>query len=367
MSVDATGWVAKAFTGVGERFQQLIDTGEEAGGGVAVWYDGQLVVDLVGGWQDSRRTTPWTPSTVVQVFSAGKPLVAYAALCAVADGLLRLDEPIAALVPELNDPSRQVTVRRILDHTAGFPAFPAAASSLAPTDGDPLLDSLWAAGPETPPGEVLAEHALTYGHLIDGVLAAVEAPSIRTCARQLATELGCRFEFGLCPDQHHRIADVTIIDPEWVEPYLAHELGRRALTRPPGLLTPSTLNSPSYRATSFPAIGLHTNASSLAAFYNDLARPNGHIETRLGHDIHHEYLTAQSTGFDHFLRENATWSLGFRLDDDEIGMGGIGGSAGWHSPQLNYSMAYTSRGLGTFDRLEQLAETTESIIAGRRR
>jgi CubicO group peptidase (beta-lactamase class C family) len=257
-----------------------------------------------------------------------------------------------------------VTLRRILDHTAGFPAFPAAASSLAPTDGEALLDSLWAAGPETPPGEVLAEHALTYGHLIDGVLAAVEAPSIRMCARELATELGCQFEFGLSSDQQHRSADLTIIDPEWADPYLSHELGRRALACPPGLLNPSTLNSPSYRATSFPAIGLQTNASSLAAFYNDLANPDGHVETRLGHEIHREYLSAQATGFDEFLHENATWSLGFRLDDEEIGMGGMGGSAGWHSPRLNYSMAYTTRGLGTFDRLEQLATIAESIITG---
>lgn len=354
--------MTESFAGIGERFRQMVDTGEEVGGSVAVWYDGKLVVDLVGGWQDSAQTVPWAHDTVGQVFSAGKPVAAYAALCAVADGFLNLDEPIHALAPELRDPAWQVTMRRVLDHTAGLPAFPAATSSLEPTDSKALLDLLWAAGPETAPGEVLAEHALTYGHLIDGILAAVGAPAIRACAQELESELGCQFAFGLPFDQQHRIADLTIVDPKWAAPYLSHDLGRRALSYPPGLMNPHVLNSPNWRAASFPAIGLQTNAASLAAFYNDLSNPSGHIKTRLGHHIHHEYLTAQATGFDHFLRENATWTLGFRLDDEEIGMGGIGGSAGWHSPRLNYSMAYTSRGLGTFDRLEQLANITESII-----
>ena len=74
-------------------------------------------------------------------------------------------------------------------------------------------------------------------------------------------------------------------------------------------------------------------------------------------------MTAQVTGPDLVLRRDVSWTLGFQVDADEIGMGGAGGSSAWYSFGGRYAAAYVSRGLGSHDRGEAVWESLEATYA----
>jgi len=74
-----------------------------------------------GRTRDDGRALPCFVDTRFDIASITKVFVATVALALVADGTLRLDAPLTALVPEWRgDEHASVTLRRILAHDAGF-------------------------------------------------------------------------------------------------------------------------------------------------------------------------------------------------------------------------------------------------------
>ncbi|WP_411104823.1 serine hydrolase domain-containing protein [Streptomyces sp. cmx-4-9] len=359
---------SRAWEPVVACFQELVDTGREPGGSLAVWRRGTPALVVHGGSADLAGSVPWSADTLVQVFSTGKPLVALAALRAVAEGRIGLDAPVTTYWPAYRDaPGTPTTLRMILSHRSGKHVFSPAAAGIDPRDHAALVHDLEAMEPLTVPGRDIAEHASTYGHLVDGLLGAVGAPSVRDSTQALSHALGVRLRFGVRPDELPLVAEPEPLGTAWTDPYLAHALGRSALLRPGGLLDTATLRSPSWHLTPFGAVGLITDAASLAALYDDLGRPDGHIARLLGAGLWSDLFTTAAAGTDGFLREHARWSLGFKLDENgDIGMGGIGGSCAWHSPAYGYSLAYVTRGLHGHDRVTCLADAVESVLGAER-
>lgn len=359
-------------------FRALLDDGLDVGASLAVHRGGQPLLSAAGGWADTARTRPFTDRTLTRVFSAGKPIAALAALTAVADGRLTLDDPLSRWWPDYAARGKDATtLRHLLSHRAGLPAFSPAADRIDALDAEALLADLVASPPIGPPGEVIAEHALTYGTLIDGLLERAGAPDARTAAARLAAlwapDAGpddgrgpdvspIELRFGVERHEHPRVADLEVIDPDWAAPHLAREGGERMLGRPHGHLDPAHLNSDPWRAASMPATGLFTTASSLARFYDDVHRADGRVAARLGSALHAEYLAPQAVGHDLFVDGPVEWSLGLRIDGGEIGMGGIGGSSAWYSPGRDYSFAFVTRSLGTFARVDALADAVEAAL-----
>ncbi len=83
-----------------ELFAAKLDSGEDLGASLAVNIDGEMVVDLWGGWADEARTVPWTEKTITNVFSTTKTMTALAALVLIDRGELDLDAKVAAYWPE---------------------------------------------------------------------------------------------------------------------------------------------------------------------------------------------------------------------------------------------------------------------------
>ncbi|QEO08864.1 serine hydrolase domain-containing protein [Protaetiibacter larvae] len=344
-------------------FRELVESGAEPGGEVAVWCNGVPTLIARGGSSDAAARRPWTAGTLVQVYSAGKPFVALAALLAVRTGFLTLDDPIVRWWRDYRDsPSTPTTLRHILSHTAGKPVFSAAMDGVDPTDAARLIRDLADQAPQTEPGRELAEHAATYGHLVEGLLHAAGAPSIRRCARLLSRVLGLRVRFGVDDDELGMLAELEVLDPAWADGYLATAFGREALLRPPGMLDPAVTNSDRWRRTCFGAINAQTDAVSLARFADDLRDPGGRIAAWLGAELRQEAVSRQAAGVDRFLQQRVEWGLGFRVDGGEVGMGGIGGSAAWYSDRLGYAMAYVTRGLADHARVDAVASAVESLL-----
>ena len=121
LGIEVHGYVDSRFSAVREVFCENFARGE-LGAACAVLRDGQVVVDVWGGWADDARTRPWTSDTIVNAYSVGKPLVALEVLQLVAKGNLELDAPATRWWPELLAGQQGATVRQILCHQAGVPA-----------------------------------------------------------------------------------------------------------------------------------------------------------------------------------------------------------------------------------------------------
>src|SRR5215211_740003 len=100
------GTCSARFDPLRELFAAKLKSGEDLGASLAVNIDGEMVVDLWGGWADEARTVPWAENTITCVFSTTKTMTALAALVLVvtltakgrrlAERLWRTSEPIRA-------------------------------------------------------------------------------------------------------------------------------------------------------------------------------------------------------------------------------------------------------------------------------
>ncbi len=99
MLTEVKGEVAPGLEPVRDAFAEVLDA-DPVGAALAVDLDGELVVDLWGGWRDAARELPWERDTLVHTYSVSKPFAAFALLLLVDRGAVDLDEPVAAYWPE---------------------------------------------------------------------------------------------------------------------------------------------------------------------------------------------------------------------------------------------------------------------------
>jgi CubicO group peptidase (beta-lactamase class C family) len=383
-SAPVGGLVAPRLRGLRDAFAGLFADGE-SGAALAVIHDGELVADLYGGWRDAARTRPWTPDTLVHVFSAGKAVVA-AGLVRLADqGRLDLDDPVARHWTGFR---AAATVRHVLAHAAGLPAFPAPLPVGAAADWHRLAADLAGASAEFEPGTAVAEHAMTYGHLVGELIRRVDG---RLPGEYLRAELGAPWgldlALGATPAEQARTAELEYADPGWPE-VTAGEAGsyrRRVLDNPPGWLALDVVNSAAWRAAQVPAVNLHTTALSLARFYAGLLAGGEQAGVRLfSAAAAGEIARPHAEGTDLLLGRPVAWGLGVQVDESaaaggrsaaepavrrqpvvgagEWGMGGIGGCDAFASSARGYAYAYVTRRLGGFEPSERLIEALEAEL-----
>ncbi len=337
------GWCAPGYEAVGAAF------GAEPRGGSAltVLRHGEPVVDVREGWRDAARTLPWDENTLVNVYSVGKPIMAAAVLLLVRRGLVDLLAPTAAYWPSFQ---ASATVRDLLSHLAGLPAFPVPRPVEAWADWDLLCADLAAATPEWEPGSLAAEHALTYGHLLGELVRRVDgrAPNVF-----VAEEIGPDLAFAMSDADMARCAELEYDSPDWPERQLGEpgSVHARAVSNPPGGRDLAVVNSPLWRRAAIPAVNIHTNSRAVARFYADV------LDGRLP-----ELAVPQYIGEDVFLEHAVTWGLGVQIEEDGAwGQGGLGGNAGWADPARGLAIAYVTRRLGDFDAVDRIEAALQTI------
>jgi CubicO group peptidase (beta-lactamase class C family) len=336
----------------------LRDEMGDPGAAACVVRDGAIADEAVTGTLDGTR--PWATDTLVMTYSCAKPFAALTVLTAVAEGALGLDQPVADLWPAYAAHGKQATtVRHVLAHQAGLPAFPEAATGVAFDDRDALVQLLADATPVHEPGAACAEHALTYGHLCDQLVRLATGEELADRSARIAAQHGWDLHLRVAGGDMGRVADPVAVEPDWPARYTDDPRWGPAMTRPAGLLDPAVLGSERWRTTSFPAIGLHASARGLATFYGQLMDDDGAVARLLGPELHAAYLAPQVTGHDLLLDREVTWTLGFQVDNVDLGMGGAGGSGAWFSFGGQYAAAYVTRGLGTHDRSDAVYELLE--------
>ena len=204
------GMCDAAFSAVRDAFAANFADRGEVGGAVCVIVDGDVVVDLVGGWADEAQQRPWQHDTLVNFYSVGKAFVALLALQLVDAGVIGLDDPIASVWPEFAAGGKDAaTVRHALCHRAGVPAIREPLTNDDLWNWERMTGALASTEPWWEPGSRHTYHTNTYGHLVGEIVRrAIGRHARRTLARARRLDRRRRVVRACRSSQQHRCADV---------------------------------------------------------------------------------------------------------------------------------------------------------------
>jgi len=342
----ARGSVEPGFEPVRDAFTAALSEQRGTGAAVAAWSEGRWIVDLWGGTASADGSRLWLRDSLVQPYSVSKPFAAMCALLLVDRGRLDLDAPVQRYWPEF---TAAATLRHVLSHQAGVVAIDIPTDTDAFYDWDRMCSLLAAQRPEWPPGTAHGESALFYGHLVGEIVRRVDGRGLGTFLREEICALaGLDFIVGLSPHEQVRAVDLTCLDD--IKSSSDSELYRRATSNPPGTRDPSVVNSAAWRAAEVPAINGHGTARGVAGLYAALLQ--GEL---LSPELLREAVSKQCSGVDAVFGHDNAWGLGFGVDDEGFGMGGLGGSYGGAcTREHGYAFAFVTGTMGTHARGERV-------------
>jgi CubicO group peptidase (beta-lactamase class C family) len=205
------GTCSARFEPLRELLQAKLESGEDLGASLAVNIDGEMVVDLWGGWADEDRAVPWSENTITCVFSTTKTMTSLAALVLVERGELDLDANVANYWPEFAARGKAgIKVRQLLSHTSGVSGWDQPVTVEDLYDWDKSTTMLAAQAPWWEPGTASGYHSMTYGHLIGEVIRRITGQRLGAFfAAEIAGPLGADFQIGLPPSEFPRVSKLV--------------------------------------------------------------------------------------------------------------------------------------------------------------
>jgi CubicO group peptidase (beta-lactamase class C family) len=271
---DINGTCDKRFEAVRDALAKNVDAGDELGASIVVDLDGDIAVDMWGGFRDAARTTPWDEHTITNVWSTTKTITSLAALMLAERGQLDVDAPVATYWPEFAANGKEgVLVRHLMSHASGVSGLdqPATVEDLYDWEGS--TSRMAAQAPWWEPGTASGYHALNFGHLIGEVVRRISGKPLKQfVAEEIAGPLGADFQIGAAEKDWGRIANVIPPPPL---PFDLAALGMespavRTFTGP----TPNAddANTPGWRNADIGAANGHANARSVARIMSVIPR-----------------------------------------------------------------------------------------------
>jgi CubicO group peptidase (beta-lactamase class C family) len=338
---DVHGTYDELFTAVPTALAGLLDDGD-AGGSVAVFVDGEPVVDVWGGFADPDRTIPWQRDTITNVWSVTKTMTALCALVLADRGDLDLSAPVGQYWPEFAAAGKDaVLVRHLLAHTAGLPDWDGPIEELY--DWRSATARLAALAPLWEPGSAAGYHSLTQGFLVGEVVRRITGRSLGDFfATEIAAPLGADFHIGLSAEHDDRVAR-TVPPPSRDEDYASSAPGGSA---PAATGTPVRVrdgNSVAWRRAQIPAASGFGNARSVALVQSVMACGGAVGGVRLLSQAGCDRAgDEQFSGEDRRLGMAVRWGLGYGLFGSSLGWGGWGGSLVVIDPDAHMTVAYVT-------------------------
>jgi len=332
----------------------------ELGAAVSVWQNGKSVLELHGGFRDSKKEVPWTPDTLVLFWSATKGLGSACLLHVLQENGIELDRRVAEFWPEFAQAGKdRITLGQLLSHQAGLSALDEPADVL---DYGAVIAALEKQAPLWPPGTAHGYHARTFGFLVDETVRRITGKRVSEYwGDTFAGPLGLDIWIGLPEAENSRTATIYAAKAggEQTPAEFYRELAtpgtlvRKTFTSPQGLHSIAAMNTKENRATeivSFSGIG---SASSLGKFYAMLAN-GGELEGRrfFAPETIAQMSTTLASGVDRILQIPTAFSAGFMKDPPDapqrifgpspsaFGHPGAGGSNAFADPENGISFAY---------------------------
>jgi len=355
------GSCASVFAGVRDAFERNFAVRNEVGAAVAVWVDGDLVVNLWGGWADAARRRAWKQDTLATVLSGTKGLTSTCIHQLADRGELDLQVPVARYWPEFGQAGKQdITLAMVMGHRSGVIGPRTRMSWERVADWDFVCGQLATAEPWWEPGTAQGYHMTTFGFILGEVLRRVTGRTVGQYLRsEIAEPIGADVHIGLSPAEQRRCADrvnkphardlLADVDAPGY-PTSLDEHPKAALSISMGFAPDDELGSNDlqlWRQLEFPGTNAQVSALGLATFYNALAQ-----EKLLSRE-HMDLVRVSQGGFEADLVlgprvADHGWGLGYMLNQRGIngpnrrifGHGGLGGSFGFVDLEHRIGYAY---------------------------
>jgi CubicO group peptidase (beta-lactamase class C family) len=358
-SINIDGTCAQGFQKVRTAFEENFVERNEIGAAVAVWVDGDLVVNLWAGSCDAAGTRPWQENTLAAVYSGTKGLTSTCLHLLADRGEIDINAAVARYWPEFGQAGKEsITISSVLGHRSGVIGPRSRLSAEETLDWDRVCDRLAATAPWWEPGTAQGYHMVSFGFILGEVVRRVTGRTIGQYLRtEIAEPLGIDVHIGLPAAEHHRCAEM--VNKPFVSqvfsfmPYEAAALDDHPMTAasvaadfiPDDEVARTNLNL--WRAMEFPGTNGHVSALGMATFYNALAQ-----EKLLSRE-HMELVRVSQGGFDKDVCLGARvadhgWGLGYMLNQRRIagpnpnifGHGGSGGSYAFADLEHRIGYAY---------------------------
>jgi CubicO group peptidase (beta-lactamase class C family) len=366
-----SGACSARFEPLRELFAAKLESGEDLGASLALNIDGEMVVDLWGGWADEARTVPWTEHTITNIFSTTKSMTSLAALVLVDRGELDLDATVARYWPEFAANGKAgVKVRHLLSHMSGVSGWEQPITLEDVYDWDKSTALLAAQAPWWEPGTASGYHMLNYGHLIGEVIRRITGQRLgEFFAAQLAGPLGADFHIGLPLSEFHRVAKVvppplpvgpTPFDPTQLDP---NSVAFKTWTNPSTPLESSWTEG--WRRADIGAANGHGNARSAARLQSAVAC-GGEVDgvRLLSPQTIERIFEVQSNGIDLVIGIPSKWGVGYGLAPEGrvCAFGGTGGSLVVIDVDRRMTFAYVMNKMASGGIAAALAERVGEIV-----
>lgn len=130
--VEELGFSDERLSRIGVKMQQYVDEDKIAGSINLVARHGKVVYLGIVGYQDVESKTPLALDTIFRIYSMTKPVTSLAFMMLYEQGEFQLSDPLSKFIPEFANPrviaphgrlvpaKREITLRHLLNHTAGF-------------------------------------------------------------------------------------------------------------------------------------------------------------------------------------------------------------------------------------------------------
>src|SRR5829696_10322525 len=301
---------------VQEAVDRLVESGAERGLQVAVYRQGEPVVDAVAGAADPATGRPVTSDTPFYAYSTGKGVTATVAHVLAERGAFGYDTPIAELWPEFGAHGKETaTVRHVLTHTVGVPGVPADTTPEDLCDWQKMCATIADAEPWWEPGTKTGYHAYPFGYIVGEIVRrSTGKPISQVLQEEVAGPLGIADElfFGVPESDLGRLARLE--DMEGSAEFLAtmpddapfFKLGPRAVAP-----TAEFGNRKDILMADIPAGG-KTSARATARMYAALMGEVDGVRL-IPRERLREVSAAAFTGVDQIMGNPVTWALGYSI------------------------------------------------------
>lgn len=346
---EITGLCPSRFAAVREAFAANFDADLELGARFSLAIDGEIVLDLMGGFADRAQARPFGPDTLTPLFSTTKAVASLLIARLVSAGRLDYGARVAELWPEFDAEGKgELTVEQVLSHQAGLSGLRGPMEPRDWLDWDGVCARLAAMAPLWLPGTASGYHPVTFGYLAGEIFRRVDGRTMGRALREdIAGPLGLDLWIGLPDSEHDRVADMR-------RPPAMPDLGE--ITEPKRLAflspwsTPGGVSAAEYRRAEIPSANGHATAPALARLMAMLAC-DGRLDGRawLEGGLAARASAQRIAGRDLVLPYDMSWGAGFIRNDglwiygpgrQTFGHSGWGGSCAFADPERGVSGAY---------------------------
>jgi CubicO group peptidase (beta-lactamase class C family) len=343
------GYCHPRYAAVEAAFRANFEEELELGARCSFIVDGETVVDLIGGWADRGRTTPFGLDTLTPVFSTTKALAATMVARLVDQGKLSYDQRVIEVWPEFGQQGKdRLTVAQVLSHQGGMAGFVEPIEPGDWFDWDKVCARIAAMAPLWPPGTASGYHPALFGFIAGEIFRRVDGRTLGKALREdIAGPHHLDMWIGLPESEDGRVADVE-------RPKAVPDFGEITEARRAAFLNrwsaPAGRTTDEWRRAEIPSANGHATALALAKLMSALAG-DGTLDGRtlLSPATIAAASEEQISGPDLVLPFWMSWGCGYMRsgalgvygpDPDAFGHSGWGGSCAFAAPRERLAGAY---------------------------